>query len=617
MSTTSNAIGMRAGKGLDADPRADFTTANTNSLTRTTQLLTMATATPIPNPVNGTAPKAATKSSSFLANFDLWRRTSNTKIPTPSTRKFASTERIAPGSAKTNRTSLTKLKRDDAPPFAKAAEPTPNDGRPSTSSSSSGRSSKDRIIGSAPCRLPVPSAAARMPVPGIGGNQSIFNRALDRFRFNKFSGAVPKPSDEVERAAAAEVAGSKDAKPVAGPSSSGTKAPVNPDIERNSRHADVVALITGTFRLKSKFGDRYKIGELLGDGAFGFVFTARRLKDNKEVGHICSLHHTMRETDLISLEQVAVKFIVKHKIPDSLWVEDPYDVKAPKVPREICYLMTLRHPTLISYLDHYADEERYFLLVTELHGTEWDVENPALSPERNPGLRVSKKQGIVLEELDEEARKVYEAQKAELSPLLRLTPDQEKAIRRRTSCDLFECIDAHRRIPESTGKRIFAQIALGVDHLHRNNVVHRDLKDENIVINADYVVKIIDFGSASPIPTSEANYFRRFNGTAHFASPEVSKGKAFRGPEAEIWTLGVLLHTIIYGENPFQNKADIIKGTFRFPFRVDSDDDPEGGVKSLIKRMLCYNVDERANMEEVLSHPWIRGEVERYRSQWE
>ena len=85
------------------------------------------------------------------------------------------------------------------------------------------------------------------------------------------------------------------------------------------------------------------------------------------------------------------------------------------------------------------------------------------------------------------------------------------------------------------GKRIFAQIVLAVHKLHLQNIVHRDLKDENIVIDENYWVKLIDFGSASFIPKKSQDYFKKFNGTAHFASPEVANGQSYRGPEAEIW----------------------------------------------------------------------------------
>lgn len=93
--------------------------------------------------------------------------------------------------------------------------------------------------------------------------------------------------------------------------------------------------------------------------------------------------------------------------------------------------------------------------------------------------------------------------------------------------------------------------------MHSRNLVHRDLKDENVVIDCDYNVKLIDFGSTSTIPDKKADYFTKFNGTAHFASPEIVKGLSYRGPEAEIWALGVVLHTIIYGENPFHSPDDI------------------------------------------------------------
>jgi serine/threonine protein kinase len=55
------------------------------------------------------------------------------------------------------------------------------------------------------------------------------------------------------------------------------------------------------------------------------------------------------------------------------------------------------------------------------------------------------------------------------------------------------------------------------------------------VIDENYWIKIIDFGSASYIPAKKENYFTKFNGTAHFASPEVAAGEPYRGPEAEIW----------------------------------------------------------------------------------
>ncbi|ORX84169.1 kinase-like protein [Anaeromyces robustus] len=277
--------------------------------------------------------------------------------------------------------------------------------------------------------------------------------------------------------------------------------------------------MSGKIHLSKYFNKHYIIGDLLGDGAFGFVLTAIRIADSTEV---------------------AIKFISKSKIPDDSWVDDPH---IGRVPQEIAILNSINHPNIINFVE-YINEDDYILLITELHGTEWDSSNPLLNPIKNPGLRLAKHQ-----KPDE------------------FKTDQEKVIRKRTSCDLFECIDT--KITKATTQKIFAQIVLAIYYLHSLNIVHRDLKDENIVIDENYHVKLIDFGSASYIPKHPENYFTRFNGTTHFASPEIVKKKAYRGPEAEIWSLGVLLFTIVFGENPFQNKDEIMEGKYIFPSKID------------------------------------------------
>lgn len=76
---------------------------------------------------------------------------------------------------------------------------------------------------------------------------------------------------------------------------------------------------------------------------------------------------------------------------------------------------------------------------------------------------------------------------------------------------------------------------------------------------------MIDFGSASRIPENESSYFTLFNGTLHFASPEYVKHIPVKGPEAEVWTMGVVLYTIVFGENPFHTTEDVLKYNIKFP----------------------------------------------------
>lgn len=107
-------------------------------------------------------------------------------------------------------------------------------------------------------------------------------------------------------------------------------------------------------------------------------------------------------------------------------------------------------------------------------------------------------------------------------------------------------------------------------------------------------MKLIDFGSLLPIPTKEEDFFRNFNGTLTYASPEIAYGMAVRGPEAEVWALGVLLFTIIYGYNPFNDIEDIKSG--RNPVSSDYRSTFFGW---LLMRMLDNNPQNRITIQEI------------------
>lgn len=118
-------------------------------------------------------------------------------------------------------------------------------------------------------------------------------------------------------------------------------------------------------------------------------------------------------------------------------------------------------------------------------------------------------------------------------------------------------------------------------------------------------VKLIDFGSSVILPRhygqNKTYYFNKFYGTVSFASPEILMCKPYRAEPAEIWALGVLMYTILFGEVPFTSPSMAIAGRFATPkIKVSSK------CMHLLSFMLQRNPEKRPSIHQVLTHPWFR-----------
>ncbi|EPY53211.1 CAMK/CAMKL/PASK protein kinase Ppk6 [Schizosaccharomyces cryophilus OY26] len=162
--------------------------------------------------------------------------------------------------------------------------------------------------------------------------------------------------------------------------------------------------------------------------------------------------------------------------------------------------------------------------------------------------------------------------------------------------DLFDYIEVRSSISEVECKAIFYQIVLAISHLHAFDIVHRDIKDENIILEQSGVARLIDFGSSS---LTRKGPFDTFRGTVGFAAPELLKGERYLGKEQDVWALGILLYTIVYRENPYYNIEEILDGDLRIPFEVSKES------VDLIYRMLDRNVQARITIEEAIQHCWF------------
>ncbi|XP_026731908.1 calcium/calmodulin-dependent protein kinase kinase 2-like [Trichoplusia ni] len=208
-----------------------------------------------------------------------------------------------------------------------------------------------------------------------------------------------------------------------------------------------------------------------------------------------------------------------------------------RLPLELSLLLTLKHPNIVSVLEVF-ENEKYFQMVMEKHGA---------------------------------------------------------------GMDLFEFIERRPRLDEPLLSYIFRQIGQAVEYLHSLNILHRDIKDENVIIDNKFHVKLIDFGSATFM--SKDMLFSTFYGTTEYCSPEVLAGNKYAGPELEMWSMGITLYVLTFFVNPFSDIEDTIQGPLAFPQLVSED------LEQLLRWMLCKEPSSRCTITQLMAHPWIRQPV--------
>ena len=108
----------------------------------------------------------------------------------------------------------------------------------------------------------------------------------------------------------------------------------------------------------------------------------------------------------------------------------------------------------------------------------------------------------------------------------------------------------NRKLDEIEVKRLYKALVEGINYCHGKNIVHRDIKMENILIDDNKNVKIIDFGfSIISEPDKKLNIFC---GTPSYMAPEIVSKINYKGTPADIWALGILLFALLTGTFPFR-----------------------------------------------------------------
>lgn len=168
---------------------------------------------------------------------------------------------------------------------------------------------------------------------------------------------------------------------------------------------------------------------------------------------------------------------------------------------------------------------------------------------------------------------------------------------------MLDYIISHGKLKEKQARKFARQIASSLHYCHRNNIVHRDLKIENILISKTGDIKIIDFGLSNLF--SPKSLLKTFCGSLYFAAPELLQARQYVGPEVDVWSFGIVLYVLVCGKVPFDDQsmpqlhAKIKKGHVEYPQGLSSD------CRHIISRMLVTDPKQRATMSEIMNHPWM------------
>ncbi|XP_060843890.1 serine/threonine-protein kinase par-1-like isoform X4 [Rhopalosiphum padi] len=169
--------------------------------------------------------------------------------------------------------------------------------------------------------------------------------------------------------------------------------------------------------------------------------------------------------------------------------------------------------------------------------------------------------------------------------------------------EVFDYLVLHGRMREKEARAKFRQIVSAVQYCHQKRIIHRDLKAENLLLDSEMNIKIADFGFSNEFTPGGKLY--TFCGSPPYAAPELFQGKRYDGPEVDVWSLGVILYTLVSGSLPFDGstlrelRERVLRGKYRIPFYMSTD------CENLLKKFLVLNPLKRASLEVIMKDKWM------------
>ncbi|THH06096.1 hypothetical protein EW145_g4322 [Phellinidium pouzarii] len=323
----------------------------------------------------------------------------------------------------------------------------------------------------------------------------------------------------------------------------------------------------------------------LGRGAYGLVKRAREMNVNGETG-----------------PPVIIKQIIKSRILADCWKRHP---KFGTIPVEI-YVMSS-----ISSASYVLPPKR-----------PWDPSRNYLSSQDDPDPwidgKVVKGHPSICQLLDffEDNHFYY--------LVMPSTVPETKSDGISPPSDLFDLVEGYPQgLPPNLVRSYLGQIADALAFLHAKGIVHRDVKDENVVLGRKPGSCIlIDFGSSGIV---KRNGWDTFSGTLDYAGPEILRGERYHGKEQDVWAFGVVAFVLLIGECPFNTAAEAQEG-LESPFsnasivldercgddKENSGEEADGGGRlgdaaALVRACLRIDLTARPTFEKILTSRFLSG----------
>ena len=169
--------------------------------------------------------------------------------------------------------------------------------------------------------------------------------------------------------------------------------------------------------------------------------------------------------------------------------------------------------------------------------------------------------------------------------------------------DLLNFVKKRTKLNEKISKFIFKQLITSIKYIHSKNIIHRDIKLDNILIDLNNNIKICDFGVGKQY--IKGDKLKDKCGTPAYIAPEILKNFGYEGPPVDIWSSGVVLYAMLSGTVPFKaNQLKdlhkmILKGNYKKINGISSN------AQDLIDKLLEVDPKKRISIEGIFKHPWM------------